>query len=76
MTVSELIAELKKLNPNKRIIVSVKEKQEENEFTELFNTYHKGDIEDITLHMQENGDLIHTAYVLEVENSFVECVRK
>ena len=69
MTVAELIKKLEQLNPNERIIVSVKEKSE-HPFD--FDTYRKGDIQEIAFHMDGYGN---NAYALEVESSFVEYVR-
>lgn len=68
MTVAELIKELEQLNPNQRVIVSVREKKEH---PLAFDTYHKGDIQEIAFHMDGNGN---NAYALEVEDSFVEYV--
>ena len=66
MTVTELIEKLKQLDANQRIIVSVKEKKE-HQFA--FDTYHKGDIQEIAFHMDGNGN---NAYALEVNDSFIE----
>ena len=70
MTVAELIKELKQLDPNERIIVSVKDKEED---TLLFDVYHKGEIKEIAFHMDGYGN---NAYVLEVEESFIELIPK
>ena len=68
MIVAELIKKLEQLDPNQRVIVSVKEKKE---YPLAFDTYHKGDIQEIAFHMDGNGN---NAYALEVEDSFVEYV--
>ena len=68
MRVAELIKKLEQLDPNQRVIVSVKEK---TEHPLAFDTYHKGDIQEIAFHMDGNGN---NAYALEVEDSFVEYV--
>ena len=73
MTVAELIKELKQLDLNERIIVSVKEPASENRPEILLERYYKGNIEDIAYHMDNHGN---NAYALEVENSFIEYVRK
>ena len=69
MKVSELINELKRLDPDKRIIVEVKEP------TLLYdgvNRYHKADIKEIAYHMDGEGN---NAYVIETENAFIEYTR-
>lgn len=68
MTIAELIKRLEQLNPNHRVIVSVKEKKEH---PLAFDVYHKGDIQKIAFHMDGCGN---NACVLEVEDSFVEYV--
>ena len=68
MIVAELIKKLEQLDTNQRVIVSVKEKKEH---PLAFDTYHKGDIQEIAFHMDGNGN---NAYALEVEDSFVEYV--
>lgn len=70
MTVAELIKELKQLDQNERIIVSVKDNEES---TLCFNIYHKGKIKEIAFHMDGYGN---NAYVLEVEESFTELIPK
>ena len=72
MTVAELIKELQKLDSNERIIVSVKDSETSDSPHMIFDRYHKGDIQEIAYHMNDNGN---NAYALEVENSFVEYVR-
>lgn len=70
MTVAELINELKRLNPNERIIVEVKEKKENP--LNMLNRYHKADIKKIAYHMDGEGN---NAYVIETKNAFIEYTR-